>query len=449
MTAGHQRWTLFVALALGLAAAGAGATTYHVATDGDDGNPGSAAAPWRTLQHAVDAVGPGDVILVAAGTYSGARIEVSGTAGSPITLAADSGAAVLLDGPGAANRHDSILEVETWDPPFLVSHWHLEGFEIAGAPRYGIDLRDSAAVEVVGNRVHGSALTGIFTAFSDDVLIASNESWDNGEHGIYHSNSGDRPTVRGNLLHGNLDAGIHMNGDLSQGGDGIISGALIEDNVIWDNGAGGASGINLDGVTTSLVRNNLIFDEHASGISLYQIDGAVCSSDDRVIGNTVVVAADGRWAFNMPDPGCTGNVLADNVFYSYHSFRGSIAIATPAPAGFASDYNAVMDRFSTDGGDTRIGLVAWQALGYDAHSFLATPAELFADPAGGDYHLAPASPARDAGVVRSDLPDDLEGTPRPQGPTSDVGAYEAPAAVLFADGFESGDLSAWSSSQGG
>ena len=70
------------------------------------------------------------------------------------------------------------------------------------------------------------------------------------EHGIYVGNSGDRPIVRGNIAWGNQVCGIHMNGDVSQGGDGIISGALVENNVIFDNGRKGGSGINCDGVRT-------------------------------------------------------------------------------------------------------------------------------------------------------------------------------------------------------
>ena len=42
-----------------------------------------------------------------------------------------------------------------------------------------------------------------------------------------------------------------------RGADGIISGALVENNVIYNNGLGGGSGINCDGVQNSVIRNNL------------------------------------------------------------------------------------------------------------------------------------------------------------------------------------------------
>jgi len=431
------------ACALLLAAASAAATDVHVAIGGDDANPGTEGSPWATIQHAVDSVGPGDRILVHAGTYDGARIESSGLPGAPITLTAGPGEAVSIEQPGSACVHDSTVELETFDSPFIVSWWIVEGFEIVGGSRSGVDLRFTEDVVVRGNTVHGSGLTGIFTAFSDRPLIEGNESFGNGEHGIYHSNSGDDPVIRGNRLHDNAAAGIHMNADASQGGDGIITGALVEKNVIHDNGTAGGAGINLDGVSDSVFANNLIYEEDASGFAVFQQDGAVCSSDNLFAHNTVMTTDDGRWAFVMPDPGCTGNRVIDNVFWTDHFFRGSIAIWAARPAGFEAHHNAVMDRFSIDGGDTVIDLAAWQALGHGAGSFLATPGELFVDAAGGDFHLASGGPAVDAGVTLAEVTEDLEGAPRPQGTASDPGAYEA-GGLLFADGFESGDTAAWS-----
>src|SRR5439155_3116812 len=84
----------------------------------------------------------------------------------------------------------------------------------------------------------------------------------------------------------------------------------------------------------------------------------------------------------------------------------------------------VISRFGTDGGNTVIGLPAWQALGYDAHSFVATPADLFVAP-GSDFHLLATSPAIDHGTATQASGVDLEGNPRPVGAGIDVGAYEA------------------------
>jgi parallel beta-helix repeat protein len=77
----------------------AGAATYHVSVRGNDAAAGTAAAPWRSLQHAADALKPGDTAVVGPGTYR-ERIEVKrgGTAEAPITLTALPGARVVVSG---------------------------------------------------------------------------------------------------------------------------------------------------------------------------------------------------------------------------------------------------------------------------------------------------------------------------------------------------------------
>src|SRR5271157_6360671 len=45
------------------------AATCHVALRGNDANPGTQNAPFRTIQHAADLAQPGDVITVHKGVY--------------------------------------------------------------------------------------------------------------------------------------------------------------------------------------------------------------------------------------------------------------------------------------------------------------------------------------------------------------------------------------------
>jgi hypothetical protein len=177
-------------------------------------------------------------------------------------------------------------------------------------------------------------------------------------------------------------------------------------------------------VTDTVVRNNLLYDNHASGISLYQIDGGSGSMNNLVLNNTILMPSDGRWAINIPGVVDTGNKVFNNIIYSDHSWRGSIVIAAPGLAGFESDYNVVVDRFSADGGNSNVSLSQWRAHGYDLHSFIATPAQLFADPGNDDYHLAAGGPAVGAGTALAEVSDDLDGNARPAGPAYDIGAYE-------------------------
>ena len=412
------------------------AATYYVAPPptGNDANSGSIESPWATLQHAADVLQPGDTVLLREGSFAGAHFTTSGTAALPIAVRAFHGEKVEIDGDNPTTPDGINLEG--------ASHFVVEGLHVRGRTRAGIRAVLCENVILRGNHLDGNARWGIFTGFCDDLLIEGNHTSNSAEeHGIYVSNSGDRPTIRGNQIWDNQANGIHMNGDASAGGDGIISEAVVENNIIFGNGTGGGSGINMDGVQDSIVRNNLLFDNHASGISLYRIDGGAPSTGNLVYNNTVIVADDGRWALNIKN-GSTGNRVRNNIFYNYHSFRGSISVNADSLTGFSSDKNALMSRFTLDDGNTVLSLAEWRAqTSQDQGSLLSTPAALFIEPTS-DFHLLEGSPALDNGETLTEVLTDLEGTPRPLGPAFDIGAYEG-LRVIFADGLESGDTSRW------
>ena len=396
----NTRVVLF-ALAITCAPACSQAAQYFVSSTGSDTAAGSNAAPWKTLQQAANIVGPGDRVTVRTGSYVGFDLTRSGTAAAPIEFDADPG--VLINQRNATTPDGINLED--------ASHVIIDGFTVNGMPRAGIrtvgvDGDELASFVTIRNvTATNNQEWGIFTGFVDDLLIEKNvTSGSIDQHGIYVSNSGDRPVIRNNISFNNHDNGIHMNGDASQGGDGIISGALVTGNIIYNNGTGGGSGINMDGVQNSRIENNLIYGNHASGISLYQIDGGGSSKNNVVVNNTIYEANDARWALNIQD-GSTGNTLLNNIMLSAHPTHGAIDISADSLPGFTSDYNAVISRFTTDDGDTVKTLAQWQtATGQDAHSFVATAANLFANAAGNAYHL--------------------EGLPRKAGAAFDIGAYE-------------------------
>jgi hypothetical protein len=393
----------------------AAATDYYVAPGGSDAQSGtSPASAWATLQKAADTVTAGDTVHVADGNYAGFDLRRSGTALSPIVFLADGSAAAITSNNGVTPDG---INVEN------AAHVVLDGFVVQGRTRAGIRAAVGHHITIRGCRCGNNGRWGIFTGFVDDLVIEDNETWGSVlEHGIYVSNSGDRPRIRRNHSHDNHAIGIHMNGDLSQGGDGTISEALVEDNVIHGNGVGGGSGINMDGVVDSVVRNNLLFDNHASGISLYRIDGATGSTGNLVSHNTVINASDARWCINISDAS-TGNTLRNNILFNHHSFRGAITLDPSSAPGFSSDYNSLMSRFSVNGGSTVISLASWQALGRDTHSFLAAPTDHFVSPSS-DFHLLPTSPAIDAGTAAGSSATDLDGNPRPVGSAPDLGPYE-------------------------
>ncbi|MCD6406118.1 MAG: right-handed parallel beta-helix repeat-containing protein, partial [Planctomycetes bacterium] len=396
---------------------------YFVSTGGSNSNDGSSAHPWLTIQHAVNSIAPGDVITVGDGTYVGAKMTSSGATGAPKTLRAENNGGAILNASSPINWHNAVIEVEGQN------YWIIDGFEIDGVNNTyrGIDIRVCEHNTVRNCHVHDTYLTGIFDGFHTYALYENNVSHDNGEHGIYHSNSEDYAVIRGNTCYSNASCGIHMNGDISMGGDGVIRHCTIEKNICYDNPSG--SGINMDGVSDSIVRNNLLYDNHGSGISLYAIDAAEGSSNNIIANNTVVNASDGRWALNIPpssggQPHPTDNKVFNNIFYTRHSWRGTISTHPSCLPGFECDYNVVMNRFSIDSGDSRITLADWQGHGFDTHSIIATPADLFVDEASGDYHLKDGSPAINIGIEVAEVTEDIEGTPRPQDGLYDIGAYE-------------------------
>ncbi len=64
-----MRTTIIAFMSIATLSATLPAAEFHVATNGNDANPGTHAAPLRTIQRAADLAQPGDVITVHAGTY--------------------------------------------------------------------------------------------------------------------------------------------------------------------------------------------------------------------------------------------------------------------------------------------------------------------------------------------------------------------------------------------
>ena len=429
---------LLVSLVLTVASS-AFAATYYVATNGDDGWPGTQAQPWRTIQHAVDTIAPGDTIIVKPGAYAGCRIELSGTSGAPKTLMAETVGAVTLNALGPTARHNGILEVENYDA--AVSYWVIDGFVIDGINKTYRCYDSRSTYDKMNSNitarnltVYGAYMTGIFSAFTNYALIENCTSYSNGEHGIYVNNSCDNGIVRGNVMYSNTSLGCHMNGDLSMGGDGIMSGWLLEKNMSFNNGS---NGFDADGVETTTWKNNLVYDNASKSIHLTCADGGCNPRYDSILNNTCVNKAGSYYVINFfkgkgsagKRPGGNNNTVKNNILYHYETanqMRGSIMGITSWMPTLQSDYNVVVDRFAVDDNKTRYTLAQWRATwSKDLNSTLCLDVNaLFVDPANKNFHLKSTSPAVNAGTTLAGVTDDLEGTSRPQGTAYDCGCYE-------------------------
>ena len=439
--------------------------TYYVATTGSNSANGSQGSPWATLQFAADRVAAGDTVLVAPGGYVGFDLRTSGTASQRITFKAQS-SGVVIDRVNTRTNRDGI-NVEN------ASYVTIDSFTLVGTnnpntSRAGIRVVGdgfdtgvfSSHVIVQNNNCDRWGVWGIFTAFADDIIIQRNVcSRSAQQHGIYFSNSADRPIIRNNTCWGNANCGIHMNADIETGNtslpnvDGIITGALVDGNTCYSNGGGsafgpgGGSAINCDGVRDSRFVNNVLYDNHATGIALYQIDAAAPAVNNVVANNTVIMAADSRWCLLITD-GAVNTTVFNNIFYNLHSTHGAIELSADSTTGLRSDYNFVEDRFSHS--DNFVSLAQWRTLtgGQDAHSRTITQAQmqaLFTNYAGNDFTLSSTSAAANAGATgltsalgtfRAAPNNDRNNNVRPAlgGGGFDVGAYERPVAIAVREG---------------
>lgn len=401
------------------------ATNYYVSNAGANSNSGlTLNEAYLTIQHAVDQLVAGDTVFVANGTYAGFDVrEVNGSAGAPIVFQA-LGSNVLINQPGPI-RNDGI-NIENAD--YII----VDGFICNNMPGNGNGIRVVLADHCVvrNNACDQNAERGIFTGFTDDILIEFNTCSNSvDEHGIYVSNSSDRPIIRYNTCYGNNNIGIHMNGDLSAGGDGIISDAQVYGNIIFDNNL--AAGINMDGVENPVVYNNLIYNNHtAQGIALFQQDGAIPSRGAKIYNNTIIVPDDGRWGILLKDGSQVNTEIYNNIIINQHAWRGCIAAENVSQ--LKSDYNLLNDKMSASGDGAAVALSEWQSLGLDQHAQLTGDLnELFEDVNQNNYQAATGSPAIDQGtdVVASIVSDDLVGNSRPSGAAYDIGAYEYQTVV--------------------
>ena len=186
----------------------------------------------------------------------------------------------------------------------------------------------------------------------------------------------------------------------------------------------------MDGVQNSRIENNLLYNNHASGISLYSIDGGGGSTGNVVVNNTVLpgrATAAGRSTSKTAAPATRSATTSCSATIRT---RGAIDISADSLPGFTSDYNVVISRFTTNGGNS----IRRSPNGKRNRAKTRTrssplPPHLFVNPAGDDYHLQTGSPAINAGTSSFAPPVDLDGLPRPAGGAFDIGAFEFGAAA--------------------
>ena len=369
---------------------------FYVSNRGSDESKCTKESPCREVRRVLKGLRPGDTVHLGKGHYLGFDIDgIRGFKGSPVAFVAE-GKDAFID--VTADRTE---EGRNRDTIFITGSAHviLDGLNSERAFRAGLRIDNSQDITVRNGTFSDAKTWGIFCDHSRDVLLENNHVFGSKlEHGIYISDSSQRPTVRYNHLHDNAGCGLHMNGDLTNGPPGVINGGRIEGNIIHDNGVKGGAGINMDGVQDSLIANNILYNNHATGIVAFQQDAGDGPRNLKIINNTVVMAENGRQGFQIL--ASTGKIFVrNNIFYHPTSRKAGMNIGKADLENIDSDYNLV-DRYAID--EEIVMPAQWKEKfkKNEQHSLpIPDLKTVFVDPVGFNFALLPNSLAVGKGAA--------------------------------------------------
>ncbi len=452
---------------------------YYVSLDGDDANPGSFDQPWRTIQHAVDNVGPGDTIWVRGGTYNeGVVIETSGLPGLPVTLVGYPGEAAILDGNGLELRDGIVIGgAGYWTIQDLVIQDYISEGErgfgfVSWYHSQGITLRN-LELSLVGIPIK-------FHQGGEDVLIEDvyghdydYAGFDCGPAGPCRGFTLRRVTMIGGpktALRGLRATAVASRSwpGSDEGNDADADGFAVEEGIailVEDCIAEGHAGDGFDFKSDrTTLRRVISRDNHGDNIKLGGLDSSLINSLSYDSGLTNLVLAEGgsytiinNTIANRSSYGYlamlsgqetsipTSISLYNNVFYNDHPEMAAATVYYPEGAVLTADHNLYYNPYReeevicADGygqagrcfSSSEVNDGTWYAeTGNGQHSLYGDP--LFVPSTGSghrsaanrDYHLSAYSPAIDAGTSEGAPAVDLDGVSRPQGEFYDIGSYE-------------------------
>ncbi|MEZ4398509.1 MAG: right-handed parallel beta-helix repeat-containing protein [Kofleriaceae bacterium] len=383
--------------------------------------------PADDLEAAVNALGPGDELIVHGGTYtltSRFSFALAGTAAAPIVIRAADGEVPVIDRPTADQNIWDLERADYVTIRGLTFRGGSAGLRISAADHLTIEdceIRDTGDVALRANDV-GVTYT--------HLLIRHNHIHDTGGtgEGMYLGCNDDGCRLADSVIERNHVH--HTNGPTVTQGDGIeikegSSGNVVRDNIIHDTGypciltysAAGHGPANviernamwgcgdhaIQAAADAIIRNNLILGSAANGIAM-QPHQAGAPQNLVVVHNTIIHPTHDA----IRASGIVGAVvIANNALY--------------AQAGNAVNVGGDTSQLVVVG-NRGVGTVTGAAGGF-------TGSTLAGDLVSGGYAGAPPMdlfPAVGSTLIGAGDPayavaDDWNGTPR--GGTVDVGAY--------------------------
>jgi parallel beta-helix repeat protein len=394
------------------------AAEYVVSPGGkcSDKGPGSAALPFCRLKPAVQKVRAGDKVLVKKGVYpERLAITTSGKPGMPITFEAEEGA--ILEGKGIKLDEAGLLEVQG------AAHIVLRGFTSRHSTFYGVLVQKAKDVVLEKLTVIRSEHGGIIVDIVDDAKVVDNQviegNWlDTRTPGksIHESISiceTKRFVVARNTIKKSIKEGICIKDGSSQG--------EVRDNLVEHIGRGG---IYLLQVTKVKVFGNNLHHCKWTGFLIALGDGSRgprSTSDNEIYQNLSWMNGQSGLVFWQTATGkMTNNRIFNNVFYGNKHY----GVVLDKVAGNLIKNNIIakngLQPFTGDSStkNPRSHNLVWEnGEGGDPQGEnVVTRDPKLVNPAKGDFHLRPGSPAIDAGAKL--------GLPY-KGKAPDLGAFEA------------------------
>lgn len=410
---------------------------------GDDGADGSMATPVASLARGIELAESGTVVFLRATGlgYAGACVTQSGVSivgldGQPVIdqrVDCDGRATLLF-----SRADDFRVENVRLDASALGGQ-RLRALIFSGLPDAPIYRNEARFVDALGPGVSPDGRALISASLCYDCLLEYSSSIESEDHGIYWTNHQDGSVIRGNYVARADGACIQLNADPETNDpshpfqDGVMSDGLVEDNILEDcgNEAGGAA-LNLAGVHDTIFRNNIMFGTPFNGgVAMwddgYSDWGEAGNFDFGCVGNefvhnTIDCRGCDRHALSLRN-GSTSNIVKNNIFIT--ADVDALAVDSESNSGNDVDHNVYLGGTIFEGVDGQwVGIEEWRsATGHDLNSILVELGSLFADEGSGDFHVAPGSPAIDAGTETS-VALDYDDVSRPQGSAPDPGAFE-------------------------
>jgi Right handed beta helix region/Protein of unknown function (DUF1565) len=220
-------------------------SAYYVSPTGNDANPGTSSAPFKTFAKANSVLTAGSTLNIYAGTYTEQlKISKSGTSSAWITVK-PLGGTVVIDMRNAATIALSLaasyvtvssLEIKNSADicvNLVGSNLTLDGLVVHDCASHGINANNSSQVKILNSRVYRTVLSnasrsissgwgsGIKVRVSDNVLIQGNIVYNNYGEGM--GTRGTNVTIRANTVYDNFSVNIYTNSE----------NALIERNFVY------------------------------------------------------------------------------------------------------------------------------------------------------------------------------------------------------------------------